>query len=443
MTLGLSRRLRSASCGLAVFAASAASPASPAVAPDSEMVMAIIVTRHGVRSPLLDANAAFGIYSADHWPQWTVPAGNLTPHGKRQMEMMGAYYREIYVSEGLLTGRTEADGERITLRADSDQRTIETARDLGAGLLPGAQPPVQARPRQEPDPLFQPVKAGFGHPDFPLAAASLLGRIGGNPANPVAAHAATFATLERILLGGSGRVPAGKKSVLDSPISLAPDRSSGIAVSFDGPLRIATRCTDNFVLEYAEGMPLSDVGWGRVSPADLTELLELHSLYFDLTQSTFYPAQVQVSNLASHILDTLEQGATGRAVAGALSGPAGRLVIVVGHDSNLASLAGLLGVSWWMDGTQRDPVLPGGALVFELRRRRGDGRSLVRLYYVCQTLEQMRAGEAPTLGNPPAIAPIFIPGCSASTPGCDAPFESVERLFHRVIDPAFVAPTAS
>jgi 4-phytase/acid phosphatase len=115
-------------------------------------------------------------------------------------------------------------------------------------------------------------------------------------------------------------------------------------------------------------------------------------------------------------------------------------LVLVGHDTNLVNLAGLLGVSWWMEGTQRDPVLPGGALVFELRRSRSDGHFLVRLAYVCQTLEQMRAGVALTLKNPPAVAPIFIPGCSASTPGYDAPLERIESLIHRVIDPAFVAP---
>jgi 4-phytase/acid phosphatase len=443
MRLFFSCCLRAASCGLAALSAAAAPPANPAAEPDSDVVMAVIVTRHGVRSPLVDANKAFGEYSANRWPEWTVPAGNLTAHGKRQMELMGAYYRELYVQAGLLSGRAEKDAGCITLRADSDQRTIETARDIGSGLLPGADPVVLARPQAEPDPLFEPVKADFGHPDFALAAASLLGRIGGNPANPVAAHAAAFATLQRILVGGDGRVPSGKKSILDAPVSLAPDRGSGVAVAVNGPLRVAMRCTDDFVLEYAEGMPLSDVGWGRLSRADLTELLELHSLYFDLTQSTFYPAQVQISNLASHILETLEQGATGRAVPGAVCGPAGRLVVLVGHDSNLASLAGLMGVSWWMDGTQMDPVLPGGSLVFELRRSRSDGHYLVRLAYVCQTLEQMRAGDPPTLRNPPAIAPIFIPGCSDSAPGYDAPLNRVENLIHRVIDPAFVAPASS
>jgi 4-phytase/acid phosphatase len=443
MTEHCFRCLRLAASGLVVFAAGAALPEVLPAEPATDVLVSIVVTRHGVRSPLLDANTAFGIYSVGAWPQWPVRPGQLTPHGKRQMKMLGAYYREFYLRAGLLSGRADQDAERIILRADSDQRTIETARDMGAGLLPGREPVIQARLQGEPDPLFEPVKAGLGHPDFSLAAAAVLGRIGGNPANPVTAHAAEIALLERVLLGGDGKVLAGKKSLLDSPVSVDPDLGGGNAVAIRGPLRDAMRCTDGFVLEYAEGMPLPDVGWGRLSRADLTELLQLHSLYFNLTQTTLYPAQVQASNLASHILATLEQAATGRAVAGAICSPAGRIVVLVGHDTNLVNLAGLMGVSWRMDGSQEDPIFPGGALVFELRRRRVDGQALVRLSYVCQTLEQMRAGDAPTLENPPVVAPIFMPGCSAATPGYDAPLERVEDLFHRVIDPGFVVPSSS
>ena len=102
-----------------------------------------------------------------------------------------------------------------------------------------------------------------------------------------------------------------------------------------------------------------------------------------------------------------------------------------------------MGLSWWLDGTQLDPVLPGSALVFELRRSPGGGQPRLRMYCVCQTLEGMRAGDAPTLESPPLVAPIFIPGCSASTPGYDAPLDRVESLLNRVIDPAFVAPASS
>ena len=124
---------------------------------EGELRLAIIVTRHGVRSSLRDENAVYGSYSAQRWPRWEVPPGCLTPHGKRQMELMGAYYRGRYAGLGLLSGRTAEDEGRIFFRSDSDQRTIETALDLGIGLIPGGHAGVHARRLGEPDPLFEPV----------------------------------------------------------------------------------------------------------------------------------------------------------------------------------------------------------------------------------------------------------------------------------------------
>lgn len=429
------RFLRAAAAGVAILACSAAAQAQ---APGGTR-LAIIITRHGVRTPIGNFNQAMEKFATQPWPQWEVPPGELTPHGRELMRLMGAYYRELYAREGLLSGRAEEDQARVFLRADNDQRTIETARDLAAGLLPGWKADVRARPSGVRDPLFRPLLAGLGHPDPALAAAAVLGRIGNDPSFLLTAHARTFATMESILLGGQGRLPPGKAAITAQPERIEPDPAALSLASFTGPMRIAARSADTFILEYADGKPLSEVGWGRVDKQTLCELMQLHSLYFDLTQSSFYPAQLQGSNLAKHIGLTLEQAATGRAVAGAIGPPGERVVVLVGHDTNLANLAGILGLSWWLDGTQRNPVLPGGALVLELRDRPGGG-FLLRVFYVCQTLDQMRSCEPLTLAHPPSIAPIFIPQCSGGAPGYDAPLERFQAQLGRLIDPGFTSP---
>jgi 4-phytase / acid phosphatase len=183
------------------------------------------------------------------------------------------------------------------------------------------------------------------------------------------------------------------------------------------------------------------VGWGRLDEKALTELLTLHESYFDLTDRTFYVAQVEGSNLASHIVDTLEQGALGDIVPGAL-GPAGeRVVVLVGHDSNIANIGGLFGMNWWIPGTQENPLLPGGALVFELwKRGDGSGSYYVRTSYVAQTLQQQREATVLTLDHPPAQSPIFIPGSGGLAPHFETPLATFVRQARKVIDPAFIAP---
>ena len=411
------------------FLATLAARAAGADGDDREFRLAIIVMRHGVRSQV-STNEEIGRFAAQPWPCWEVPPGYLTPHGRHLMVLLGAYYRETFAAQGLLTGRTDEDLKSIYFRADSDERTVETARGLGLGLLPGAEPVVHAKAEGRIDPLFHPV----GRPDRALAAAAVRGRIGDNPAILGEANKPLFEMMQRVLFDGE-MTPPGKISPFVLPVPARPDQTTR-AVDLRPLSGTVAAFAEAFLLEYADGLPPQDVGWGRITPEMITQLLRLHSLYFDLIYRTFYQAQAEGSNLASHLLATLEQAASGQAVPGAIGGRNGRLVVLVGHDGNVASLGGLLGISWRVPGSQEDPVFPGGGLVFELHRHR-DGRFFVRTSYVAQTLDQMRFAPPLTPSNPPARAPIFVPGCSRAGPGFDAPLEQFEALLRRVIDPDF------
>jgi 4-phytase/acid phosphatase len=401
---------------------------------DRELKLVIIVTRHGICAP--GSTETLGKYAAESWPRWEVPTGHLTRHGEQQMILMGKFYRERYVKEGVLTGETPQDIKHIYLRANSDQRTLESARRLGIGLLPEGQPQVQARPQNETDPLFRPYLVPVGHADKALADAAVLGRIGNNPTSVVLAHEAAYATVQRVLFGRSSKEPVGKESLFAQSTSIAPSLGPHI-VAFSGPLRMGMVLADIFLMQYVEGRPFSEVGWGRVTRRTLTQTLELHSLYMDLTQRTFYPAQVQGSNLASHILKTFDQAVAGQPSSGAIGSPTDRIVVLVGHDTNLANLGGLLGMSWACDGLM-NPTIPGGALVFELRQQVRNRQFFVRALYISQTLDQMRTSQSLTVANPPAIAPVFIPGCSDATAGYDAPLMKFAERLRQVIDPEFV-----
>jgi len=411
--------------------------AGRAAAADQELKLVIVLTRHGVRSPL-QTNQILGKYAAEPWPQWNVAPGILTAHGHQEMVMMGSYYRERYVAEGLLSGAGTADAVKVYFHSDSDERTKESALALASGLLPGAPAPeLHAKPKGADDPLYRFVKV---HPDLPdraLAIAALNGRIGNDPVAFLQDHRADFALLEQVLCGSSGTPPPGKLALLDLPTKVQGG-SNDHTVGFEGPLHVGMQIVDALQLEYAEGLPMDQVGWGRMTSAQLTQLLHLHALYFGLTQATFYPAQVQASGLAQHYLATLEQAASGHAIPGAFGTGAQKLIVVMGHDTNIINLGGLLGLDWRLRGTAENPVLPGGALVLELRQRKADGACFVRISYIGQTLDQIRNLTPLSAQTPPGIAPIFIPGCSASEPGFDAPLEKFEALLRRVIDPKFV-----
>jgi hypothetical protein len=161
-------------------------------------------------------------------------------------------------------------------------------------------------------------------------------------------------------------------------------------------------------------MDIEKVGWGHVvdnktgATDMLAKLLKLHEFYFDKTERELnhaapdlYLAGIQGSNLVREIRDQLNE-AVHKPSLGDCPRASGQsqFVGLVGHDTNLANVQTLLNVKWRFDGDQQLPsamqklpendALPAGALVFELRQTvQFDYK--VRIQYVTQSLEQMRA----------------------------------------------------
>jgi 4-phytase / acid phosphatase len=141
------------------------------------------------------------------------------------------------------------------------------------------------------------------------------------------------------------------------------------------------------------------------------------------------------SNLLAHVFLSMEQAASGKAVAGALGRPGDALLILAGHDTNLSNLSGMLGLSWRLDGYQPDDTPPGGALVFLLWRDDA-GQDSVTAQYMAQSPDQMRNGDRLTLTAPPVSQKVSIPGCTTDS-GC--PWDRFRLTMRNAIDSAFVA----
>ncbi len=406
---------------------------------DDELRFVVIVSRHGVRSPT-SKTAQLNEYSRLPWPTWSVPPGYLTAHGAHLMTILGAYDREHLAAQGLLLPSGCADVGRIRIVADSDQRTRETGKALAQGLAPGCSLEVSALPEGTADPLFHSVEAGAGNPDKSLAAAAVSGRIGGNPQGLSEAYRPQLQALEEVLLdcksGGDCATSGASapKSIFDIPASLEPGRGDHL-VELRSPLGIASTMAENLLLEYTEGMDVANVGWGRIDIDKLSELMQIHAVHEDITARTSYIAHVESSNLLFHILNSMEQATQNHPVAGALTGSDDRLLILVGHDTNIANISGALNLSWIIDG-RRDDTPPGGALIFEMWRRRGTNAYSVRTFYSAETLDQMRNSTVLSLANPPASAPVFVPGCGKANVSCD--WEAFQQILMVATDSAFV-----
>jgi 4-phytase/acid phosphatase len=377
----------------------------------------IYLSRHGVRSPTKKP-AEYARYAAAPWPEWPVQPGYLTPHGYELMKLFGAYDRMKLSGDGLLASTGCEDAARVTIVADSDQRTRETGMALAEGLLPGCGVEVHAQAEGTEDPLFHSMPSKVGHVDPALAVAAIGGRMGGSPKNPTEAYRPQLAALDRIL-AGCGKVPPtnrARTSLFDVSAVLGPGKEDH-AAEFRGPLGTASTLTENLLLEYTQGMSGTELGWGCLDEAGLREAMELHEVEEDYADRTPAIARMRAANMLDRIVKGLEQNATGKIVAGAPGKPGDRVLFLVGHDTNIATVAGVLGLNWIID-SRRDDTPPGGALVFELWQKRGTTEYSVRTYYTAQTLDQMRNGTPLTLTMPPERVAVFVPGCSGADSAC-------------------------
>ena len=122
--------------------------------------------------------------------------------------------------------------------------------------------------------------------------------------------------------------------------------------------------------------------------------------------------------MLGRILDSMQQAVIQKPVSGSLDRPFDRLLILVGHDTNLTNISGAMDLSWLIDG-RRDDTPPGGALVFELWQDCAASQYRVRAFFTAQTVDQMRNTTPLSLDRPPERVPVFIPACSGADASCD------------------------
>lgn len=382
-----------------------------------ELRYIVYLSRHGVRSPTGKA-AQYNLYSSGLWPDWSVPPGYLTPHGFHLMELFGGFDRMQLATQGLLQSTGCAEASKLIIYADSDERTRETGKAIAQGLMPGCNLPVKSQPEGANDPLFHPLGDATAQTDPALAKGAIAGRIGDDPGNLTQAYRLQIAALDQVL-STCGTPPASKPkriSLFDIPATLSEGTGDHVA-DLKGPLNTASTLSENLLLEYAEGMDGARVGWGCVHRSEIESMMALHEAATDFTQRTPEIARAQASNLLNHIRLSIQQVADQRSIPGAIGNPSDRALFLIGHDTNQENIAGLLNLTWIIDG-RRDDTPPGGALIFELWQNGVNGQYSVRTYFTAQTLDQMRTSTPLTLSNPPQRVPIFIPGCSEADMSC-------------------------
>ncbi len=366
----------------------------------------VVVERHGVRAPTKPP-AALAPYSATAWPEWPVAPGELTPHGVAGIRLMGRYLREIYGARGVLPASGCPAKGGVFVWADSaDHRTMQSGDALLEGLAPGCGLSAQHATAGSADPLFSAAETGKCPIDPAQVKEVLETGLRHLTADPASPYASSLAALAK-LLRPSGCDGQDRRCFPHGQNSLAPSED-GMKVK--GPLATGSTLTEALSLEYDEGMQGQSLGWGRMDFATLSAVMPLHVLYSDLTRHNPIIAGHNAALMARALLKALagEPGFPGQAA------PSAAFVGVLGHDTTLANLGGVLGVNWTLPG-QPDSTPPGGALVFEVFASASPATRQVRVHLLYQTADQIRTLAELNAAHPPGSVDLTPSLCHAQS----------------------------
>jgi 4-phytase / acid phosphatase len=360
----------------------------------------VIVMRHGVRPPTKSAEALAPLADKP-WPGddvWGVKPGELTHHGEAEIRKLGKDLAARYAGEGPRTAVIWADG--------ADQRTRESARNLARGFAPDAPPAFGQVPDGAHDPLF----SGPGADACPFDPAKA--EAGAKGLGPLVTPKAQEAIVVAQRVAAPNGCTGGGGPCLQGETTLTVTAKG---VKIDGPLATGAALAEDFLLEYEDGLPMQQVGWGRMSRADLDTVMATHRRLSDIERAAPYVASRRGATMAKFIVAALSEDAVAPA-----SGPqvkAGdRMIVLAGHDTNLANMAGAFGLDWTLP-KQPDTTAPGTVLAFE-RWRGDDGKPFVKVRIFYTDPDQVR-----TLAEEPAHELALTPAACAGETRC-----SVERF---------------
>jgi 4-phytase/acid phosphatase len=231
-------------------------------------------------------------------------------------------------------------------------------------------------------------------------------------------------------------VPDGGRCESPSALSQLEIRPDGHA-AITGPIGYGATAAESFLMEAADGLPRSQVAWGRVKDdAELVKLLTLQQLNVDLTQRTLTVARQKGSNMLAQVMATLLDGHNFPGV-GQRPDPV-RFALLVGHEENISQLQSLLKLGWQIPGFPQYAATPGGALAFELYREVPSGLHYVRVAYYAQTLDQMRSATPLSLRELPGMDAVEIPACAPYARDKACPLVRFLEIAKQEIEPACV-----
>ncbi len=363
----------------------------------------LLMSRHNLRAPLANNGSVLEQSTAQSWPQWDVPGGQLTTKGGVLEVYMGHYVREWLAEQGLVTSGECPTPQSVYAYANSLQRTVATAQFFITGAFPGCDIPVHHQEKMGTmDPTFNPVITNDS-PEFKQAAVKAM-----ETQRERDKLDDSYQLLEQIV-DFKDSPSCKEKQVCD--LTAQKDKFSANASEepgVSGPLKVGNSLVDAFTLQYYEGFPMDQVAWGKIKTDQQWKVLsQLKNSY----QDTLFTSPQVARNVAAPLIKYIQKSLAGNDNKGP------KITLLVGHDSNIASLLTALDFNTYQlpDQYERTPI--GGKIMFQRWHDVNNNRELMKVEYVYQSSEQLRNAEVLSLEKPPMRVTLQLKGCLTDANG--------------------------
>lgn len=331
---------------------------------------------------------------------------------------MGHYMREWLAEQGMVKSGECPPPDTVYAYANSLQRTVATAQFFITGAFPGCDIPVHHQPKMGTmDPTFNPVITDDSAAFSQQAVAAMEKELS------KLQLADSYQLLEKIVNYQDS--PACKEkqqcSLVEGKNTFSAKYQQEPGVS--GPLKVGNSLVDAFTLQYYEGFPMEQVAWGEIKSDQQWKVLsKLKNGY----QDSLFTSPEVARNVAKPLVSYIDKAlVTDRA-----SAP--KITVLVGHDSNIASLLTALDFKPYQlhDQNERTPI--GGKIVFQRWHDSKANRDLMKIEYVYQSAEQLRNAEALTLQSPAQRVTLELTGCPTDANGF-CPIDKFDSVLNEAV----------
>ena len=411
----MKKRLLAAAVAGAVML-SAGAQAQDSAAPEGyQLQQVLIMSRHNLRAPLANNGSVLEQSTAKAWPQWDVPGGQLTTKGGVLEVYMGHYMREWLAQQKLVTSGECPPENAVYAYANSLQRTVATAQFFITGAFPGCGIAVHHQPQMGTmDPTFNPVITDDS-PAFREKALQAMEK-----ERQEMQLTESYKLLETMI--DYRNSPSCKEKQVCSLSEGKDTFSAGYQQEpgASGPLKVGNSLVDAFTLQYYEGFPKDQVAWGEITSDKQWQVLsKLKNGY----QDSLFTSTAVAQNVAKPLVKYIDNALVGEVANKA------KVTLLVGHDSNIASLLTALDFKPYQLPGQYERTPIGGKLLFQRWHDSAGNRDLMKIEYVYQSTEQLRNADALTLQAPPQRVTLALNGCPVDDQGF-CPLETFKKVIN-------------